>query len=80
MVAEVQILQGENFEESEQGQIAAIQHNIDSVAKLRAQMNVPGLSHCEECGEEIPEARRKAYPSARLCLYHQQFLETYGRL
>ena len=76
----VQVLQGENFEEAEMGQIAALQHNMDTVAKLRAEMDVPGLSHCEECGEEIPEERRKAYPSARLCIYHQEYKERFGSL
>ncbi len=27
-----------------------------------------GLVNCEECGEEIPEARRQALPGVRLCL------------
>ncbi len=35
----------------------------------RARRNVPqgeSLLYCEECGEEIPEARRKAMPGVRL--------------
>ena len=27
-----------------------------------------GETHCELCGEEIPEARRKALPGARTCV------------
>ena len=27
---------------------------------------------CEECGEEIPEARRKALPGVRLCISCQE--------
>jgi phage/conjugal plasmid C-4 type zinc finger TraR family protein len=27
-----------------------------------------GLTHCEECGAAIPEARRKAVPGVRLCI------------
>ncbi|MBY3151029.1 TraR/DksA family transcriptional regulator [Rhizobium laguerreae] len=27
-----------------------------------------GLTHCDECGGEIPLARRLAYPSAILCV------------
>lgn len=37
----------------------------------RARRNVPcgeSLLYCEECGEEIPEARRRAIPGVRLCI------------
>lgn len=27
---------------------------------------------CEECGEEIPEARRQAVPGVRLCIHCQE--------
>lgn len=41
----------------------------DAVAKARAQLaRGPSLSHCAECGEPIPEARRKAVLGVRLCL------------
>ena len=30
------------------------------------------LIFCEECGEEIPEARRKALPGVRLCIECQE--------
>lgn len=41
----------------------------DAVARARSkQRKGPGLSHCEECGAPIPEARRKAVPGVRLCL------------
>ena len=33
---------------------------------------MPGLSGCEECEAEIPEARRKAGPGVRLCVHCQQ--------
>ena len=26
------------------------------------------LDHCAECGEDIPEARRKALPGVKLCI------------
>ena len=28
----------------------------------------PSRRHCEECGAEIPEARRQAMPGVRLCI------------
>lgn len=37
----------------------------------RARKNVPcgeSLEYCEECGEEIPLARRRAVPGVRLCI------------
>lgn len=52
----------------------AVQEQIDStvddaVQRARSQLHSgQGLSHCEECGEPIPEARRRAVPGVRLCL------------
>ena len=37
----------------------------------RARSNVPcgeSLHYCEECGDEIPLARRQALPGVRLCV------------
>ena len=56
----------------------AVQDQIDATVKdgvNRAQKRLPsgpGLSHCEECGEEIPEARRNAMPGVRLCVKCQE--------
>ena len=51
-----------------------IQDSInDEVA--RARRNLPSgesLSHCEECGEPIPQARREALPGVRLCVACQE--------
>jgi phage/conjugal plasmid C-4 type zinc finger TraR family protein len=52
----------------------AVQQQIDdsiadAVQRARAQLAAgPGLSHCEACGEAIPEARRQAVPGVRLCV------------
>ena len=41
----------------------------DGVLTARARMPVgEGTSHCIECGDEIPEARRHALPGARTCV------------
>jgi len=51
-----------------------VQQQIDdSIADAieRARARLPGgrgLAHCEECGEQIPEARRQAVPGVRLCI------------
>ena len=52
----------------------AVQEQIDASvddAVARARSNLPkGESRkaCQECGETIPEARRKAVPGVRLCI------------
>jgi phage/conjugal plasmid C-4 type zinc finger TraR family protein len=41
----------------------------DAVAAARARLaGGEGESHCVECGEEIPEARRRAMPGAVTCV------------
>lgn len=37
----------------------------------RAQLMGAGSKHCLECGEKIPEARRKVMPNAKYCVAHQ---------
>ena len=46
----------------------------DELARMRAQKAPVGesLTHCAECEEEIPEARRKARPGVKLCIECQQ--------
>ena len=52
----------------------AVQDQIDATVKdavSRAKSRLPqgpGLTHCAECGTEIPQARRDAIPGVRLCL------------
>lgn len=52
----------------------AVQDQIDSTvqdAVERIRRDLPGgpsLEHCEECGSEIPKARREAIPGVRLCV------------
>jgi phage/conjugal plasmid C-4 type zinc finger TraR family protein len=56
----------------------AVQEQIDATVKdaiSRAQRQLPqgpGLTHCAECGAEIPEARRSAVPGVRMCLPCQE--------
>lgn len=43
----------------------------DAVETARARLAAAtgeGETHCVECGEEIPEARRRALPGARTCV------------
>ncbi|HEU4616732.1 MAG TPA: DksA/TraR family C4-type zinc finger protein [Gammaproteobacteria bacterium] len=52
----------------------AVQDQIDDTvedAVRRVRSRLPGgesLTHCEDCGDEIPAARRQALPGVRLCV------------
>lgn len=52
----------------------AVQDQIDAsvedavIRARRAMGQGQGLSHCEECGEPIPEPRRLAVPGVRRCV------------
>lgn len=51
-----------------------IQDSINDEVR-RARANLPqgvSLQYCEECGETIPEARRRALPGVRLCITCQE--------
>lgn len=41
---------------------------IGGVALVQARLQGQGAEECEECGIDIPAARRKAYPSAVCCV------------
>ncbi len=55
----------------------AVQDQIDATvedAVKRVRSSLPqgeSLEQCVECGNEIPEARRKAVPGVRLCIQCQ---------
>ncbi len=59
----------------------AVQEQIDATVESGVQLarqRLPGgnsLTHCTECGEEIPEARRQAVPGVRFCVRCQEELE-----
>jgi phage/conjugal plasmid C-4 type zinc finger TraR family protein len=45
---------------------------IDGVLAARSRLPVgEGTEHCVECGDDIPEARRRALPGARTCVQCQ---------
>jgi phage/conjugal plasmid C-4 type zinc finger TraR family protein len=55
----------------------AVQDQIDDTVKdavlaartrLSAAASGKGETHCVECGEDIPEGRRRALPGARTCV------------
>jgi len=45
----------------------------DEVQRARSALpHGESLEYCEECGNEIPEPRRKALPGVRLCVQCQE--------
>lgn len=57
---------------------AVTQQLLDiSLNKIRSKSAVagPSLMQCEECGNDIPEARRRAINGVRLCVGCQSVLE-----
>jgi phage/conjugal plasmid C-4 type zinc finger TraR family protein len=62
-------------------QDGAVQEQIDDTIKdavERARSKLPtgdSLTHCEECGARIPEARRQAVPGVKLCIACQSELD-----
>jgi phage/conjugal plasmid C-4 type zinc finger TraR family protein len=55
----------------------AVQEQIDAtveseIARVRSRrLTTESLIHCEDCGEEIPRARREAVPGVRRCIQCQ---------
>lgn len=73
---EYESIQGDNLEESDQAQLLSVTQSADAVAKIRASIpKGPSLSHCEDCGEEIPKERQVAISGCRMCIDCQTFNE-----
>ena len=48
----------------------------DAIQETRSRLpHGQSLTHCEECGAPIPEARQKAVPGVRLCVACQAELD-----
>jgi phage/conjugal plasmid C-4 type zinc finger TraR family protein len=63
----------------------AVQQQIDdsiadAIERARAQLSGgPSLTHCAECGEAIPEARRQAVPGVKLCIACQAEVDRHAQ-
>ncbi len=68
-----------NEEEAEVAQINSLISNQNAVDLVRSQLakqaEKPSAEFCEECGEDIPEMRRKLVPGVQLCIHCQTKLE-----
>jgi phage/conjugal plasmid C-4 type zinc finger TraR family protein len=77
---EYESIQGDNLEEADMAQLLSVTQNDDAVARVRAAIPTgPSLSHCEECGEEIPEARRLAVRGCKTCIECQNHIDRMKR-
>jgi len=52
----------------------------ERTAAIRASLQGEGQDWCEECGVDIPEARRAAMPNAVRCAPCQEVFEAKGRV
>ncbi len=50
-------------------------YRTNAIKQNRTHLVSCSATECEECGEPIGDARKKAMPSARLCLSCQELLE-----
>ncbi|MGV4026339.1 TraR/DksA C4-type zinc finger protein [Citrobacter freundii] len=46
-----------------------------AVAAHRLNHSAVSATHCVECGDNLPEARRKAYPGCTMCVSCQGEME-----
>jgi len=63
------------IEAAEAAVVAATQRTI---ATIKAGLAAQGAADCDDCGDVIPAARRKALPSARRCVRCQDKHERRG--
>jgi phage/conjugal plasmid C-4 type zinc finger TraR family protein len=65
-----------NEEEAEMAQLHSIHMHLNAIEEVRRKMpKGPSLEECEDCGEEIPEARRLAQQGVTRCIYCQGLFE-----
>lgn len=72
------------FNHSEEAEVAQVnslisnQNAISAVQKqLEEQRKRPSAEFCEECGEDIPQARRDLVPGVQFCIHCQTKLERF---
>lgn len=72
-----------NEEEAEMAQLHSIHMHMNAIGKVQEQLakqrQFESLTECPECGDTIPEARRKAIPGVMLCVHCQQIEERRAR-
>ena len=61
----------DTIDQAQQAQSQELQASLNRIQAENCRQG-PSLLICESCGEEIPEARRKAVPGCRLCVSCQE--------
>jgi phage/conjugal plasmid C-4 type zinc finger TraR family protein len=80
MIKEYDSIQGDNLEEADMAQLLSVTANDDAIARVRAQLpQGPSLSHCNECGEPIPELRQQIVKGCKTCIDCQMLSERMKR-
>lgn len=68
-----------NEEEAEMAQLQSIHLHLNAIDSVRAKLAEQGrfesMSECVECGDAIPEARRRAVKGCSLCVHCQELFE-----
>lgn len=54
--------------------VEELQRNA-ALSAHRINRDAVSATHCSECGDELPEARRKAYPGCTMCVDCQGEME-----
>lgn len=74
----------ETMSEEDLGQLHAIHNNMNHIAevarKLEEQAKKPSAKECQECGDNIPKARRVAVKGVQLCAPCQEYQELKGQI
>jgi phage/conjugal plasmid C-4 type zinc finger TraR family protein len=79
-MSDLENFESNNEEEAEIAQILTLQRNTAAVDAIRAKIGKgPSLSHCGECGEEIPKARQQAIAGCKMCIECQEYSERWTR-
>lgn len=75
-MSDLDSFESNNEEEAEIAQILSLQRNFEAINEIRKKIGTgPSLSHCEECGEEIPKARQVAVSGCKFCIDCQTYFE-----
>ncbi len=56
------------------------QATLSAILAKRVQYRGESALYCEECGEKIPQARRRSLPGVRTCAECQMVREREGKL
>ena len=64
----------------ERAEAFQLKQSEQAIARIRGQLDQAGETSCQDCGDEIEEARRAALPSAVRCISCQTTFERLKRL